>query len=36
MCPDVVVPKMRQEMETAGIEELLTDIQEQLNEYLNR
>ena len=32
--PDVVIPKMREEMEKAGIGELLEDIQEQLDAYL--
>ena len=32
--PDVVIPKMRQEMEKAGIGELLEDIQEQLDAYM--
>ncbi len=33
--PDVVIPKMRQEMETAGLAELMEDIQQQLDEYLD-
>ena len=32
--PDVVIPKMREEMEKAGVRELLDDIQQQLEEYL--
>lgn len=32
--PDVVVPKMRAEMEKAGVQELIDDIQSQLDEYL--
>ena len=32
--PDVVIPKMREEMEKAGVGELLDDIQQQLEEYL--
>ncbi len=32
--PDKVIPKMRSEMEEAGIGELLEDIQQQLDEYL--
>ena len=32
--PDVVVPKMRAEMEAAGIQELIDDINEQLNTWL--
>ena len=32
--PDVAVPKMRQEMEAAGIQELLEDIQEQLDQFI--
>ena len=31
--PDVVIPKMRQRMEAAGFDELLTDVQEQMNEW---
>ena len=32
--PDVVIPKMRKEMEEAGIYELINDIQSQLDDYL--
>ena len=32
--PDVVIPKMRKEMEAAGIDELIDDIQQQLDEHL--
>ena len=32
--PDVVVPKMRAQMEKAGIQELIDDIQSQLDDYL--
>ena len=32
--PDVVIPKMRQEMEAAGIDELIDDIQQQLDQHL--
>ena len=33
--PDVVIPKMRKELEEAGIYELIDDIQSQLDEYLS-
>ena len=32
--PDVAIPKMRAEMEAAGIQELIDDIQSQLDEHL--
>ena len=32
--PDVVIPKMREQMEAAGIKELLDDINGQLREHL--
>lgn len=32
--PDVVIPKMRERMEKAGFDELLEDVQNQLNEWM--
>ncbi len=31
--PDVVIPKMRARMESAGFDELLADVQDQINEW---